>query len=107
MELTGKDVYDSHTALRHVHEIQSPQHSVHVILPLSLRTNKGFTPWLINAKTKVRGSTVPQYIETNLKQIGDKWKQQVLQLRKQQCILFFQQSTTPYTVTVRVHVQHH
>ena len=59
LELTGTDVYDSHTALRHVHELQSPQHSVHVILPLSLRTNKGFTPWLINAKTKVRGNTVP------------------------------------------------
>jgi hypothetical protein len=105
LELTGKDVYDSHTALRHVHELQSPQHSIHVILPLSLRTNKGFTPWLINAKTKVRGTTVPQYIETNLKEIGDKWKQQVLQLRKQQCILFFQQSTIPYTDPVPIHAQ--
>ena len=55
LNLTGIDIYDSHTALRHGHELSNSKHTVHVFTPLELRKHKGFTPWFAKAKTKYRG----------------------------------------------------
>ena len=60
---------------------------------------------MIDAKSRVRGSTVPQYIEFELQEVGQRLQQKVLQLRKQQCILFFKQSTKSYTEPEPVHAQ--
>ena len=90
LELTGQDIYNAHTALRHVHELEdSERHSVHVILPLRLRKHRGFTPWLVNGTTKKRGIGLSKNIEDQLKTVGTKSQQTVATLRKIQCLLEF------------------
>ena len=49
--LTGADKYDSHTALRHAHELVSSKFKVNVLLSSENRRDKAFTPWLADAKT--------------------------------------------------------
>ena len=54
LDLHGADLYDAHTALRHAHEIDTQQHSIHLLLPMTLRKNRAFTPWLCNGKTQLK-----------------------------------------------------
>jgi hypothetical protein len=49
--VTGKDVFDAHTAIRHVHNVAARGHNIHVVLPPALRKHRGFTPWLVTGKT--------------------------------------------------------
>ena len=56
--LTGADKYDSHTALRHAHELVSPTFKVNVLLSSENRRDKAFTPWLSDAKTINRNRTI-------------------------------------------------
>ena len=98
LELTRQDVYESHTALRHVHELESygkenKSHSIHVIIPLHLRKHRGFTPWLVNATTKQRGNDLSKKIENQLQTVGTKVQQKVTALRKTQCLLEFHKDT--------------
>ena len=58
LALTGKDIYFAHTALRHLESIDQRHHTVKVVLPMALRTNPGFTPWLADAKTLKRDEEV-------------------------------------------------
>ena len=58
--LRGEDLYESHTALRHLEEIESCGNNIQLIIDHNLRTNRGFTPWLRNGHTKYRGCTAKQ-----------------------------------------------
>ena len=60
LQLTGMDLYDAHTALRHAHELAKSEFEIHVISTLKLRKHKGFTPWFAGAKTKYRGYLTPE-----------------------------------------------
>jgi hypothetical protein len=52
LNIHGDDLYDAHTALRHLHSIDSREHSVLLMLPLTLRKHRAFTPWLTHGKTQ-------------------------------------------------------
>ena len=54
LAISGEDVYEAHTALRHVEEINKGNHSILVMLPYALRKHAGFTPWLKHAETRSR-----------------------------------------------------
>ena len=55
--ISENELYNAHSALRKAHElIKSSVHQVYVILPLSVRKHKGFTPWLQFSKTQFRGN---------------------------------------------------
>ena len=49
--LNDENLHDAHVALRHVSELEHSPFSVRVLLPMTLRKNKAFTPWLGNAVT--------------------------------------------------------
>ena len=49
--LDDADLHSAHVALRHVNELQSSSHAVKVLLPMTLRKNRAFTPWLVDAVT--------------------------------------------------------
>jgi hypothetical protein len=51
LTIKNLDIFDAHAAIRHISEIEHNGHSVYTQLPKSLRTNRGFTPWLVSAKT--------------------------------------------------------
>jgi RNase H-like domain found in reverse transcriptase/Reverse transcriptase (RNA-dependent DNA polymerase)/Integrase zinc binding domain/gag-polyprotein putative aspartyl protease len=71
LDIHGSDLYDSHTALRHLHDIDTGEHSVLLILPMSLRKHKAFTPWLCNGKTQCRlGRTNASDIESNGRRVS-------------------------------------
>ena len=107
LELTGHDVYDSHTALRHVYELEkSERHSIHVILPLRLRKHRGFTPWLVNGTTKKRGVGLSRNLEDQIKTVGTKSQHTVSTLRKMQCLLEFHTDTVKNTKEpIPIHAQ--
>ena len=46
LSLIGEDLYDSHTALRHLAEVDKAGYKATVELPMSLRKHRAFTPWL-------------------------------------------------------------
>ena len=49
--LSDNDLDHAHVALRHVSELEVSPFSVKVLLPMTIRKNKAFTPWLVNAVT--------------------------------------------------------
>jgi hypothetical protein len=49
--LSCADKYDSHTALRHVHELTRDTHKINVLMSAENRKDQVFTPWLSKAKT--------------------------------------------------------
>lgn len=51
LTISGDDIYNAHTAIRHLHEVNRQGHALLVTLPLALRKNRGFTPWLIDGRT--------------------------------------------------------
>ena len=52
--LTGTDLVDAHTALRHIENVDKRGYQLKVRLPMSLRKNRAFTPWLHTGKTVTR-----------------------------------------------------
>ena len=56
--LSSEDKYDSHTAIRHLSEIDKSGYSVDLILPIALRKHKAFTPWLAEGKTVAKANPV-------------------------------------------------
>ena len=50
LKLDGEDLYDTHTAVRHLGEIQLNSHSVNVIMSPTLRQHPAFSPWLCNGR---------------------------------------------------------
>jgi hypothetical protein len=50
LKLDGEDLYDTHTAVRHLGEIQLNSHSVNVIMSSALRQHPAFSPWLCNGR---------------------------------------------------------
>ena len=54
LNIQGTDLYDSHTALRHVQEINKAGYSIDVELPMHLRKHRAFTPWLQDGHTVSR-----------------------------------------------------
>ncbi len=57
LTITGDDLYNSHVALRHLAEIDQQHHAIQMVMPLALRSNRGFTPWLASGKTVYRGKS--------------------------------------------------
>lgn len=51
LAIKGDDVFDAHTAIRHIGGIDLRSHAVTVMLPPALRKHPGFTPWLHDAST--------------------------------------------------------
>jgi RNase H-like domain found in reverse transcriptase/Reverse transcriptase (RNA-dependent DNA polymerase)/Integrase zinc binding domain/gag-polyprotein putative aspartyl protease len=51
LSLSSSDLYDSHTAIRHLAEVDPAGHTVDVTLPLTLRKHRAFTPWLTAGRT--------------------------------------------------------
>ena len=62
LNIHGADLYDAHTAVRHVQEVETQQHSILLMLPMELRKHRAFTPWLCGGKTqfKARRADVAQ-----------------------------------------------
>ena len=54
LSLIGEDLYDSHTALRHLAEVDKAGYKATVELPMSLRKHRAFTPWLTEGHTESR-----------------------------------------------------
>ena len=46
--LHDSDLDHAHVALRHVSELEVSPYSVNVLLPMTIRKNKAFTPWLVS-----------------------------------------------------------
>ena len=66
--ITDSDIYNAYSVLRKAHElIKSTSHKLYVLLPLSVRKHKGFTPWLQCSKTQFRDKSnfrnIPQCCE--------------------------------------------
>ena len=49
LTLTGEDLFDAHTALRHASSLDPQHHTILVVMSPVLRKHRGFTPWLKNA----------------------------------------------------------
>ena len=45
LQLSECDIYQTHTAVRHLHQMDHNGHGVTVVMPMKLRTHKGLTPW--------------------------------------------------------------
>jgi RNase H-like domain found in reverse transcriptase/Reverse transcriptase (RNA-dependent DNA polymerase)/gag-polyprotein putative aspartyl protease len=54
LDIRGDDLYDAHTVIRHLQEVQTGDHVVTLMLPLDIRKHRAFTPWLVNGKTQAR-----------------------------------------------------
>ena len=50
LQLGGEDLYATHTAVRHLAEIQLNSHSVNVMISPALRKHPAFSPWLCNGR---------------------------------------------------------
>jgi predicted aspartyl protease len=50
LQLGGEDLYATHTAVRHLGEIQLNSHSVNVMISPALRKHPAFSPWLCNGR---------------------------------------------------------
>ena len=57
LELSGTDLYDAHTALRHVHEVQKGPYRICVTAPTELRKERAFSPWFHTARRVKRPTT--------------------------------------------------
>ena len=49
--LHGQDVFDAHTAVRHINEIEMGEHTCYLSLPKEWRKHRAFTPYLRDART--------------------------------------------------------
>jgi RNase H-like domain found in reverse transcriptase/Reverse transcriptase (RNA-dependent DNA polymerase)/Integrase zinc binding domain/gag-polyprotein putative aspartyl protease len=58
LHIDGTDMYDAHTAVRHMHDIDTREHSVLLMLPAALRKHRAFTPWLSHGKTQGKATSV-------------------------------------------------
>ena len=100
LHLEASDVYDAHAALRHAHELSDSVNQIQLVMPMSIRTHRGFTPWLAYARTVHRGSAADSQIQN---QLGALYTQ-LTHPRSPQCIL--QLSTKPPPVRAQpLHVE--
>ena len=97
LQLTGIDVYNSHTALRHGHDLANSKYAVHVLTSLELRKHKGFTPWFAKAKTKYRGH-LSQELHNHLLALEKDLPDSIEILRKKQCILTLDNVSVPLLI---------
>ena len=63
LTLNHEDIYDSHTAVRHIPEVDLNGHCLKLIMKQELRTNPAFTPWLTEGTTLYRGlqKSIPRF----------------------------------------------
>jgi hypothetical protein len=93
LQLTGLDLYDSHTALRHAHELADSDYEIHVVSTLKLRKHKGFTPWFAGAKTKYRGYLSPD-IRNDIRVMGSELED-MESSKEPYCVLTFNHKINP------------
>ena len=93
LQLTGTDLYDAHTALRHAHELAKSEFEIHVIATLKLRKHKGFTPWFAGAKTKYRGYLTPE-IKNEIMVLGSELDE-MENSKETHCVLTFNHQIDP------------
>jgi hypothetical protein len=93
LQLTGMDLYDSHTALRHAHELAESDYEIHVVSTMVLRKHKGFTPWFAGAKTKYRGYLTPK-VKQEILELGSEVSN-MENSKEPHCVLVFNHKPDP------------
>ena len=104
LHLSGTDVYEAHAALRQAHDLLNSDSAVtqiKIMLPLSLRNHRGFTPWLAGAYTIFNSSAapVPQQPKVNIITIQTG---QPLSDSNEHCVLYLSKNTPTQTRALHV-----
>lgn len=79
LAIAGADLYDSHTAIRHAHDLLHKGGEVTILVPEELRRNRAFTPWLATAQ-----GTPPKTVTVNWERHSPKEQSCCVLLMKKQ-----------------------